>query len=147
MQVWSRLASVPVIFRPTFTLARAVVNLARKELLSDSCFALFGRVIGHTTRSRCVRERGVPRAVDSRRGQDLHPGHEASTLRGVECGIDASAKWDWLWYGKDVALPPSADGALRNKLLWLCPDCAADIGSSEDCDAFLERLIAGEADK
>jgi len=68
-------------------------------------------------------------------------------LRCVKCGIDASAKWDWLWHGKDVALPPSADGTPRSKLLWLCPDCAADIGSSEGCDAFLERLIAGEVDE
>ena len=65
----------------------------------------------------------------------------------MEGGLDASAKWDWLWYGKEVALPPSADGALRSKRLWLCPDCAADLGSSEDCDAFLARRLASEADQ
>ena len=68
-------------------------------------------------------------------------------LRCVECGIDASAKWSWLWHGKEVVLPPGADGKPRSKLLWLCPDCAADIGSTEDCEAFLERFVAGEVDE
>ena len=68
-------------------------------------------------------------------------------LRCVECGIDVSAKWSWLWHGKEVVLPPGADGRPRSKLLWLCPDCAADIGSSEDCDAFFERLLAAEVDE
>lgn len=68
-------------------------------------------------------------------------------LRCVECGIDASAKWDWLWYGKEVELPPGTPGAPGRKLLWLCPDCAADIGTTEDCDAFFARLVAGELDE
>lgn len=61
--------------------------------------------------------------------------------------MTASTESDWLWHGREVALPPGADGAPRTKLLWLCPDCAADIGDSEDCDAFLERLVAGELDE
>ena len=65
-------------------------------------------------------------------------------LRCVECGIDASPSWGWLWYGKEVALPPRADGTPHSKLLWLCPECAADIGTTEDCDVFFARLVAGE---
>jgi cytochrome c-type biogenesis protein CcmH/NrfF len=68
-------------------------------------------------------------------------------LRCVECDITASASWGLFWYGKEVALAPSADGTRRTRLLWLCPECAANIGTTEDCDRFFERLVAGELDE
>ena len=68
-------------------------------------------------------------------------------LRCVQCGMEASPSSSWLWFGKEVELPLGTPGAPGRKLLWLCPDCAADLGSDEDCDAFFARLVAGELDK
>lgn len=61
--------------------------------------------------------------------------------------MEGSPSSSWLWYSKEVELPPGTRGAQRHKLLWLCPDCAADLGSDEDCDAFFARFVAGEAEK
>lgn len=68
-------------------------------------------------------------------------------LRCVECGMEASPSSSWLWYGKQVELPPGTPGAPGRRQLWLCPDCAAELGSDEDCDAFFARLVAGERDE
>ncbi|HEY3352329.1 MAG TPA: hypothetical protein VGQ83_03705 [Polyangia bacterium] len=68
-------------------------------------------------------------------------------LRCVLCDITASASWGWVWYGKEVTLPPRADGATRTQWLWLCPECAANCGTTEDCDRFFERFVAGELDE
>ena len=68
-------------------------------------------------------------------------------LRCVECDLTASTAEALIWYGKEVALPPRADGTPRTKLLWLCPECAANIGTTDDCDRFFELLVAGELDE
>ncbi|MBM4080916.1 MAG: hypothetical protein FJ278_14520 [Planctomycetes bacterium] len=65
----------------------------------------------------------------------------------MKCGIDASAKWEWLWYGKEFALPRRGEGTPRRKHLWLCPDCAGDLGSDRARDAFLKRSLACTADE
>jgi hypothetical protein len=65
-------------------------------------------------------------------------------LRCVECGIDASPTWDWLWYGKEVESPADVPGGPGRKLLWLCPECAGDIGTPEERDRFFALLVAGE---
>jgi hypothetical protein len=66
-------------------------------------------------------------------------------LQCMKCGIDASAKWDWLWYSKELPLPRRGEGPPRRQRLWLCPDCAGDLGSEHACDAFLKRTLAAKA--
>ena len=68
-------------------------------------------------------------------------------LRCVECGMEGSPSESWLWYGKEVELPAGRRGLRRDQQLWLCPDCAADLGSDEECEAFFARLTAGEKNK
>jgi hypothetical protein len=63
-------------------------------------------------------------------------------LRCMNCEMTAGAQHAWLWHGTDVMLPASPTGTetLRQITLWLCPDCAGDLGSSSRCDAFLQKV-------
>ena len=70
-------------------------------------------------------------------------------LRCVNCEMTAGDKSAWIWHGKEVTLPgrPAEDGTPRRTVLWLCPDCAGDIGSSKRCDAFLVKFAKDMADR
>lgn len=46
-----------------------------------------------------------------------------------------------MWFSKRVAVVRKKDGAPRERTLWLCPDCADELGSQKKCAAFLIKVL------
>jgi hypothetical protein len=62
-------------------------------------------------------------------------------LECPKCDIVTSRKkWAWVWYRAKARKLAELD-------LWLCPECAGEIGSDAACDSFLARVAADRATK
>jgi hypothetical protein len=48
-----------------------------------------------------------------------------------------------MWFAKTIKVKSKKDGATRERTLWLCPDCANELGGARKCAAFLRELLAG----
>lgn len=45
-----------------------------------------------------------------------------------------------MWFAKAIKVVRK-DGSTRERELWLCPDCAHEVGSARKCVAFLRASV------
>ena len=48
-----------------------------------------------------------------------------------------------MWFAKTFEIERKKDGSKKERTLWLCPDCAHELGSDKKCAAFLRKLLDG----
>ena len=58
------------------------------------------------------------------------------------CGIRGSADLSFIWFAKTLKATRK-DGSPQERTLWLCPDCANELGGARKCAAFLRELLKG----
>lgn len=69
--------------------------------------------------------------------------HEgAVSLACQRCDIRGGEDLSFLWFAKALKVTRK-DGSTRARTLWLCPDCASELGSARKCTAFLRKLLTG----
>jgi hypothetical protein len=60
------------------------------------------------------------------------------------CGHQGGADLSFIWFAKTFKVKSKEPEApRRERTLWLCPDCSAEIGSERQCAAFLQKELKG----
>jgi len=48
-----------------------------------------------------------------------------------------------MWFAREFEVEGKTDGAKRKRTLWLCPDCAEELGTAKKAEAFLRKTLSG----
>jgi hypothetical protein len=48
-----------------------------------------------------------------------------------------------MWFAREFEVERKKDGAKKKRTLWLCPDCAEELGSVKKAEAFLRKALSG----
>jgi len=59
------------------------------------------------------------------------------------CGIRGGADLSFMWFAREFEVEGKTDGAKRKRTLWLCPDCAEELGTAKKAEAFLRKTLSG----
>jgi hypothetical protein len=65
------------------------------------------------------------------------------SLKCERCDIRGGEDLSFMWFGKDFDVVRKTDGSRRKRTLWLCPDCATELGSDKRRTTFLRELLNG----
>ena len=57
------------------------------------------------------------------------------------CGIQGGADLAFIWFPKTFAVRRKSGGATRERTLWLCPDCANELGSARKRVTPLSQIL------
>jgi len=57
--------------------------------------------------------------------------------------MSGGADLSFMWFAKTFEVKRKTAGTTQQRTLWLCPDCANDLGSTKRCAAFLRELLKG----
>lgn len=63
------------------------------------------------------------------------------TLVCQRCGHRGGADLSFIWFVKKLEVRTKEGGMARERTLWLCPDCASELGSNRQCTAFLRKQL------
>lgn len=59
------------------------------------------------------------------------------------CGHRGGADLSFMWFVRKFEVERKKDGAKKERTLWLCPDCAEELGSVKKAEAFLRKALSG----
>lgn len=63
-------------------------------------------------------------------------------LHCQRCAISGGADLSFMWFAKTFDVKRKT-GTSQQRELWLCPDCADELGSPKACAAFLRTMLKG----